>query len=74
MLSCRLASIFFASFFLIFLALFPLPAHSQTCTDVDGDGYGLNGDASCTNAGVDCNDNDFAINPGAVEGWRRHLQ
>lgn len=38
-----------------------------SCTDNDGDGYGEFGDASCTNSGVDCNDNDTAINPGATE-------
>jgi hypothetical protein len=34
------------------------------CTDLDADGYALEG-GSC--GAVDCNDNDPAINPGAVE-------
>jgi hypothetical protein len=40
----------------------PIPV---TCIDNDQDGYGANGDPSCPNAGVDCNDNNAAINPGA---------
>jgi len=38
-----------------------------SCVDVDGDGYGANGDASCDFDGVDCNDGDFDVNPGAAE-------
>jgi FtsP/CotA-like multicopper oxidase with cupredoxin domain len=39
------------------------------CTDNDVDGYGNPGDASCPNgAATDCDDNDFAVNPGATEG------
>lgn len=35
-----------------------------SCTDLDGDGYSLEGGAC---GPVDCNDNDPSINPGAVE-------
>jgi len=35
-----------------------------TCTDGDGDGYAVEGGAC---GAIDCNDNDSAINPGAVE-------
>jgi hypothetical protein len=39
-----------------------------TCTDLDGDGYGNPGDASCLNgAQTDCNDTNFNVHPGAVE-------
>jgi hypothetical protein len=39
-----------------------------TCDDVDGDGFGLPGDPSCTGgAQTDCNDNDASIYPGAFE-------
>jgi hypothetical protein len=37
------------------------------CVDVDQDGYGANGFLSCANAGVDCDDADPAVNPGAAE-------
>jgi len=40
-----------------------------TCIDNDGDGYGTNAYLSCPNGAVnDCDDNDPAVNPGAVEG------
>jgi len=39
----------------------------SACIDADGDGYGTTVDASCTNAGVDCDDTDAAVNPGATE-------
>ncbi len=37
------------------------------CTDNDNDGYGTEGSQGCTNQGVDCNDNDNSIYPGATE-------
>ena len=43
------------------------PGCQSSCLDDDGDGYGLYGDASCTNAGVDCDDKNAAINPGATD-------
>ena len=43
------------------------PNPDPTCIDKDGDGYGNPGDASCTYAARDCNDNNASINPGAVE-------
>ena len=38
------------------------------CNDVDGDGYGDPGSPFCPNAGLDCDDDDAARNPGAAEG------
>jgi hypothetical protein len=44
---------------------------SGTCTDIDGDGYGVCPDCGiangCTYDGDDCNDNNININPGATE-------
>jgi formylglycine-generating enzyme required for sulfatase activity len=40
----------------------PSAANSATCTDEDGDGYGM----GCS-AGPDCNDHDPAMHPGATE-------
>jgi len=40
------------------------PTEAPACTDNDGDGYAVEG-GDC--GAVDCNDNDAAINPGAVE-------
>jgi hypothetical protein len=40
----------------------PIPI---TCIDNDGDGYGASEDPSCPNAGIDCDDNNSGINPGA---------
>jgi subtilisin family serine protease len=37
------------------------------CIDNDNDGYGTNNADSCENQGVDCNDNNANINPGALE-------
>jgi len=38
------------------------------CTDNDGDGYGSNGASTCPKGtAIDCNDNNAAINPGAIE-------
>ncbi len=42
----------------------PPPPPPATCTDVDGDGYAIEG-GDC--GPVDCNDNDWDINPGAVD-------
>ncbi|MCA9774677.1 MAG: hypothetical protein KC466_19820, partial [Myxococcales bacterium] len=38
------------------------------CADFDGDGYGgANGTEGCAGSGIDCDDGDPAVNPGAVE-------
>jgi predicted CxxxxCH...CXXCH cytochrome family protein len=37
------------------------------CSDNDGDGYGSNNDPSCQNFGIDCNDNNTSIHPGASD-------
>ncbi len=37
------------------------------CADEDADGYGLDGAADCASPGVDCNDNNYAVYPGATE-------
>lgn len=37
------------------------------CTDNDKDDYGAAGSSGCPKTGADCNDNNAAINPGAVE-------
>ncbi|MBI4848588.1 MAG: putative metal-binding motif-containing protein, partial [Nitrospirae bacterium] len=53
------------SIFLFVLSLAAAPAYAA-CTDVDGDGYGNPGDASCTRGATkDCNDNDNTVYPGA---------
>jgi len=39
----------------------------DTCLDVDGDGYGQAGSSGCQLFGVDCDDLDFAFNPGTLE-------
>src|SRR5690554_3499493 len=40
----------------------------QNCTDLDGDGYGPAGQNSdCPREGVDCDDTDASVNPGAEE-------
>ncbi|MEJ2406264.1 MAG: putative metal-binding motif-containing protein, partial [Candidatus Thiodiazotropha sp.] len=39
-------------------------AVTTVCTDVDGDGYSTDG-GSC--GPLDCNDNDYAVHPGANE-------
>jgi len=39
-----------------------------SCVDVDGDGYGYPGDASCpAGSAADCDDGDSSINPAAVD-------
>ncbi|RJQ49368.1 MAG: hypothetical protein C4538_02350, partial [Nitrospiraceae bacterium] len=44
------------------------PGCLTSCLDVDGDGYGANGDASCPNGtAIDCNDNAPNINPGVSD-------
>ena len=41
---------------------------APTCVDMDGDGYGNPGDASCPNGpALDCNDSSNAAYPGAAE-------
>ncbi|MFC1769370.1 beta strand repeat-containing protein [Nanoarchaeota archaeon] len=38
------------------------------CTDIDTDGYGINGGTDCTVPGqIDCDDNNASINPNATE-------
>jgi len=37
------------------------------CSDFDGDGYGNPASAACTYPGLDCDDDDPGIHPGAVE-------
>lgn len=37
------------------------------CEDMDGDGFGVTSSASCPNPGLDCNDGDPGINPGAFD-------
>ncbi len=40
----------------------------SSCADLDGDGYGNPGHASCPNgSATDCNDSSAAVNPGATE-------
>ncbi len=68
MLKDKSRSVLLSLVLLLFSIAFVTYSSAQTCIDVDVDGYGLNGDASCPNVGVDCNDNDLAINPGALEG------
>ncbi|UCH80047.1 MAG: putative metal-binding motif-containing protein, partial [Nitrospiraceae bacterium] len=44
------------------------PGCQFTCFDSDGDGYGVNGDATCTFPGEnDCNDNDATVHPGQTD-------
>jgi hypothetical protein len=43
------------------------PGCLSQCVDSDGDGYGVNGNADCLNAGVDCDDTDGTVYPGATE-------
>ncbi len=38
------------------------------CTDADGDGYGAPASSACTYSELDCDDDNAAVNPGAVEG------
>jgi probable HAF family extracellular repeat protein len=38
------------------------------CNDVDQDGYGDPANPTCTYPELDCDDDDFDVNPGAVEG------
>ncbi len=48
------------------LAVAPMGVtYAQTCIDADGDGFGVNGDPSCTGIGADCDDNDANVYPGA---------
>ncbi len=39
----------------------------DTCQDVDHDGYGNPGSATCAHPQTDCNDNDATVNPGQPE-------
>lgn len=49
-------------------SIFCPPPQGPTCTDVDQDGYGNPGDASCPKgSAMDCDDNDPAVSPGATE-------
>ena len=43
------------------------PDCAHTCVDRDGDGSGIPGNTVCKFPGEDCNDNDPAIHPGAME-------
>ncbi|UCH45936.1 MAG: hypothetical protein JSV11_04310, partial [Nitrospiraceae bacterium] len=52
-------------FLILLLGVTPPSVFGQTCNDGDGDGYGLNGDASCPNPGVDCDDTRDTVYPGA---------
>jgi len=56
-------------FTVLLLCVFSLmcPSFSfAACTDLDGDGYGSPGDASCPRRqAIDCNDNDPTVYPGA---------
>lgn len=40
---------------------------ADMCVDNDGDGYGASGSLDCPNPGVDCDDRNPLINPGALE-------
>jgi hypothetical protein len=63
----RRCNIFLLSFllFLSFIFFVSPPVFSQVCIDNDEDGYGQFGDTSCPNAGVDCDDDDPNVHPGA---------
>jgi hypothetical protein len=37
------------------------------CVDLDGDGFGAVFNVDCLNQGIDCDDNNFLINPSALE-------
>lgn len=56
----------------LLVSLFSFPNHaealsSRVCNDLDLDGYGLVASKACSKTGIDCNDSNASINPGAKE-------
>ena len=43
------------------------PTTPGACIDMDGDGYGAPASMACTHSGLDCDDTNSAIHPGAAE-------
>ncbi|MEW6600064.1 MAG: putative metal-binding motif-containing protein, partial [Nitrospirota bacterium] len=61
-------SLFFTVLISILMVFFYSPVNAQTCMDMDADGYGNPGDASCPKGNkTDCDDNDPKVYPGAAE-------
>ena len=46
---------------------FEIVGTPPVCTDNDGDGYGDPASSACPNSGLDCDDSNSAVNPGAAE-------
>jgi hypothetical protein len=55
----------FLSIFILSNQVKALPP--KACVDLDLDGYGLSVSKACPKTGIDCDDNNTLINPGAVE-------
>ncbi len=55
-------SVFFFSFLVVALA----SPTATACVDADGDDYGVAGAADCPNPGVDCDDTNANVFPGAI--------